>query len=274
MNALRSIGGIAEPEGRLGVVVSRGPDPFDPPEDWTEDQPWNPTPPALTLAAEVVYPEPEPEEEFRTFDLVKPELGWRVRNWFRMLFSGEHFVGIAIWLICACRSKAMKRVPIFGKMIAGSLGSLMVGKAELWGTVIRGNKLDRRLLGRHLVVTAGKNYLAACMDNTSEPENLKYHAFGTGTNAAAAGDTALQTELTTQYATDNTRPTGSQAHLNATYTTVGTLSPDSAVAITEWGLLTQAAVAGGTMLDRQVFAAVNLAASADSLTTTYVLTFS
>jgi hypothetical protein len=95
-----------------------------------------------------------------------------------------------------------------------------------------------------------------------------------GTTAAAAGDTALQTELTTQYATDNTRPTGSQAHSTNTYTTVATLSPDANVAITEWGLLTQAATGGGTMLDHQVFSAVNLAASADSLTTTYVLTFS
>jgi hypothetical protein len=274
MNATRSIGGTSAPSGRLGVVVARGPDPFDPPEDWTEDDPWEPKPPALSLAAEVVYPEPEPDGP-RTWTVKKAPLAWRLRNWLRMLVCGELFVGVAIWCLLACRSKAVQRIPIFGRMIAGSFGSLMVGKAELWGVVqYKDGTLDRRLLGRHLVVTAGKNYLAACMDNTSEPENLKYHGFGTGTTAAAAGDTALQTELTTQYATDNTRPTGSQAHSTNTYTTVATLSPDANVAITEWGLLTQAATGGGTMLDHQVFSAVNLAASADSLTTTYVLTFS
>lgn len=126
----------------------------------------------------------------------------------------------------------------------------------------------------HLVVTAGKNYLAACMDNTSEPELLKFHGFGTGVTAAAAGDTALQTEMTTAYATDNTRPTGSQAHSTNTYTTVGTTTPDASTAVTEWGLLTQAATGGGTLLDHQVFSAITLNGTGDSLQATYVLTFS
>lgn len=136
--------------------------------------------------------------------------------------------------------------------------------------------LDLGIVGRHLIVTAGKNYVAACFDNTNEPENLKYHGFGTGTTAAASGDTALQTELTTQYATDNTRPTGSQAHSTNTYTTVATLSPDTGgtIAVTEWGLLSQAANSGGTLYDHQVFSAVNLVAGSDSLQATYVLTLS
>lgn len=139
-----------------------------------------------------------------------------------------------------------------------------------------GTVTDLGTVGRHLVVTAGKNYLASCMDNTNEPEALKYHGYGTGTTAAAAGDTTLQTELTTQYATDNTRPTGSQSHSTNTYTTAATLSPDTGgtIAVTEWGLFTQAANSGGTMLDHQVFSAVNLVAGSDSLTTTYTLTFS
>lgn len=134
--------------------------------------------------------------------------------------------------------------------------------------------VDYGFVGRHLVVTAGKNYLAACMDNTSEPENLKFHGYGTGSTAAAAGDTALQTELTTQYATDNTRPTGSQAHSTNTYTTIATVTPDASVSVTEWGLLTQAATGGGTLLDRQVFTAIALNGTGDSLQTSYVLTFS
>jgi hypothetical protein len=139
-----------------------------------------------------------------------------------------------------------------------------------------GTETDLGVLGYHLITTAGKNYLAACFTNTNEPEILKYHGYGTGTNAAAAGDTALQTELTTQYATDNTRPTGTQQASTNTYITVGTLVPDSGgtIAVTEWGLFSQAATGGGTLFDRQVFSAVNLVAGTDSFETTYTLTLS
>lgn len=183
---------------------------------------------------------------------------WRRRNRLRMLLSGELLLPALCWLL--------------RRVLPRGVGLLT---AELRGVVRRadGTTLDLGLVGRHLVVTAGKNYMAACFPGTNEPENMKYHGFGTGTTAAAAGDTALQTELTTQYATDNTRPTGSQSSSTNTYTTAGTLSPDATVAITEWGLLSQAANSGGTLFDRQVFSALNLV-SGDSLTTTYVLTIS
>lgn len=186
---------------------------------------------------------------------------WRLRNTVRMILTAELFLPLWVWFLRQISPRG-----------------IMFATAELYGRVTHadGSVTDYGLLGRHLVVTAGKNYLAACMDNTSEPENLKFHGYGTGTTAAAAGDTALQTELTTQYATDNVRPTGSQAHSTNTYTTVATLSPDTGgtIAVTEWGLLSQASNAGGTLLDRQVFSAVNLVAGSDSLATTYVLTFS
>lgn len=140
-----------------------------------------------------------------------------------------------------------------------------------------GEIINYGLAGRHLITTAGKNYVAGCFNNTNEAENLKYHGYGTGTTAPANGDTTLETELTTQYASDNTRPTGSQSVSTNTYTTVGTLSPDSGgtIAVTEWGLLSQAANSGGTLFDRQTFSAINLvAANGDSLQTTYTLTVS
>jgi hypothetical protein len=130
------------------------------------------------------------------------------------------------------------------------------------------------LASLRVITDAGVNYLAACFDNTNEPENFKYHGFGTGTGAEATGDTALGTEFTTQYATDNVRPTGSQGHSTNTYTTVATFSPDSGgtLAVTEHGIFSQAATGGGTLLDRSKFAAVNLVAASDSLQATYVLT--
>jgi hypothetical protein len=146
---------------------------------------------------------------------------------------------------------------------------------RLYARVWRGEEgrwYDLGCVGCHLVVTAGKNFVAGAFNNVNEPETLKYHGFGTGTTAAAAGDTTLQTELTTQYNPDNTRPTGSQANSTNTYTTIATLSPDTGgtIAVTEWGLFS--ATTAGTLLDRQVFTAVNLVAGSDSLQTTYVLT--
>jgi len=172
-----------------------------------------------------------------------------------MLRTGELFIPLYCWLV---------------RLLPGCHANY----AELYGTVTRadGTQVDYGLLGRHLVTTAGKQAVASAFDNTIEPEIFKYHGYGTGSTAAALGDTTLGTELTTQYATDNTRPTGSQAHSAATYTTVGTLAPDASAAITEWGLFSQAANSGGTLLDRQVFSAINLVGSADTLATTYVLT--
>jgi hypothetical protein len=101
---------------------------------------------------------------------------------------------------------------------------------------------------------------------------MKFHGIGTGTTAAAAGDTALQTESTTALNPDSTRATGSLTNNGAqVFRTVGTNTVDATAAITEWGLLSQAATGGGTLFDRQVFSALNLA-SGDSLQTTYDLT--
>ncbi len=146
--------------------------------------------------------------------------------------------------------------------------SLKDAKCREAGTYV----VNYGFVGRHLVVTAGKNFLASTLDNTAEPENLKFHGYGLGTTGPAAGNTTLETELTTQYSTNSTRPTGSQAHSTNTYTTIATVTPDAAVAVTEWGLLDQASTAGGNLLDRQTFSAINLNGSGDSLQTTYVFT--
>lgn len=139
-----------------------------------------------------------------------------------------------------------------------------------------GHVTNYGVLSRRVVTTAGVNFMVDAFQNTTELENLKFHAFGTGTNAEASADTALQTELTTQYNPDSTRPTGSLtegASANI-FRTVGTLTPDAGgtIAVTEHGVMSQAATGGGTLLDRSVFSAVNIVASADSLQTTYDLT--
>lgn len=194
-------------------------------------------------------------------------LKWRIRHFFTQRWREwplEAWLALckaATWMVPGAN------VPMHGRLWAKVLRQLPDGTEEVW---------DYGHIGCHLITTAGKKYVASTFANTAEPEVFKFHGYGTGTTAAAVGDTALGTELTTQYATDNTRPTGTQSSDGTvtTYTTVATLSPDSGgtIAVTEWGLLSQAANSGGTLLDRQVFSAVNLVAGSDSLQTTYVLT--
>lgn len=143
--------------------------------------------------------------------------------------------------------------------------------------IFRGNGTveDLGVVSRRVVTDAGVGYIVDAFQNLVELENLKYHGFGTGTTAEAASQTALVTELTTEYATDSTRPTGTTAENAANiYETVATLSPDGSgtLAITEHGVFSQAATGGGVLLDRSVFSAVNLARGADSLQATYRLT--
>ena len=129
---------------------------------------------------------------------------------------------------------------------------------------------DYGVVSRKVVTTAGVNYIVDALQNLVEPENLKFHALGTGTNVEAVGDTALQAELTTQYSPDNTRATGSLAEgaSGNIFRSVGTNAVDAAAGVTEHGLMSQAATGGGTLFDRSVFSVVNLA-SGDSLAATY-----
>jgi hypothetical protein len=145
---------------------------------------------------------------------------------------------------------------------------------ELFGRVIHkdGSVTELGLLGRRVITTTGVAYLAATFNSSGEPENLKYHGFGSGGSAEAVGNTALTTEFTTEYAVNSTRPTGSQANSTNTYTTVATFSPDATVAVTEHGIFDQASTAGGTLFDRTLFSTISLTGSADSLQATYVLT--
>lgn len=212
--------------------------------------------PELPLAGSLppapAVPAPTPPTAVR-----RPSLGWRLRQRWKLIRDGSYLV------------------PVLA-LVARRLG-LAVGYGELHGRVLHadGTVTDLGLLGRRVVTDAGVAYLTADMAGGASDINLfKYHGYGTGTTSESAGQTALVTELTTEYATNSTRPTGSQASSTNTYTTVGTLTPDSGgtLAITEHGLFS--ATSSGTLWDRTKFAAVNLDSTAgDSLQTTYVATF-
>lgn len=148
---------------------------------------------------------------------------------------------------------------------------------SLWINVIRadGERTELGLASLRVVTTAGCGFIVDAWQNIVELENMKYHGIGTGTNAEASSDTALQTELTTGYNPSSTRATGSLgegASANIFATTGTNTIQGSTVAITEHGVLSQAATGGGVLYDRSVFSAVNLNA-ADSIQTPYQSTF-
>lgn len=132
---------------------------------------------------------------------------------------------------------------------------------------------DYGIVSRRVVTTAAVNYIAADFnDGASDISAFDYHGLGTGSTAEAVGDTALVTELTTEY-TGNTRTAGTPSNPSANiYRSTCTSTLDSGTPILrEHGVFTAASV--GTLLDRSVFAAITLdGAAGDSLLSTYSLT--
>jgi hypothetical protein len=125
----------------------------------------------------------------------------------------------------------------------------------------------------NLIVNAGEAFLVDAWQGLVTLSDMKYHAIGTGTTAAAETDVACQTELTTQYNPNSTRATGTLAEGTASniFKTVGTNAVDATVSITEFCLMSNATVGSGTMWTRIVFAAVSLV-SGDQLRSSYQLT--
>ena len=115
----------------------------------------------------------------------------------------------------------------------------------------------------NLVVTAGKNWVADRMNNANTV--MTHMAVGTGTNAAAAGDTTLQTE------NDRNALTSTTVTANAVAYVATWAAGDATAAITEAGIFD--AASGGDMLARTVFSVVNKGA-ADSMTITWTITVS
>lgn len=118
-----------------------------------------------------------------------------------------------------------------------------------------------------LVTTAGVNYMATDFTSALASPRIgafQYHDCGTGTTAAAIGDTALQTPAGTA------RVAGTASNPSANiYKSVATISYTSSLAITEWGIFS--ASTSGTLWDHRVFSAINVN-SGDSIQFTYQLT--
>lgn len=139
---------------------------------------------------------------------------------------------------------------------------------ELTITLLDANgKIKEQKTVPNLVVTTGKNFIAASMLKTTSnsPVAMTHMGVGTGTAAAVAGDTALGTAIGTRSAV-----TPSVTNNVVTYT--ATFAAGNATgAITEAGIFN--ASTSGTMLCRTVFSVVNKDV-ADSLIINWNLTIS
>lgn len=154
---------------------------------------------------------------------------------------------------------------------------VMTGIGELDVVLIKasGERVYFGVVGYRVITSAGVAYIVDDWDGSvTDITNFKYHGAGTGTTAEASGDTSLVTESTTALNPDSTRATGTQSQPSANILqSVGTLTFDNTAAITEHGLFSQAATGGGTLWDRTVFSAINVA-SGDSIQFTYSATLS
>lgn len=220
--------------------------------------------------------------------IVPASLGWRVKNWLQHGHRstrqnvGVKLAGLITGVIPAHSALALRKfTPDLRSMDIvqwQQLQALLLRNANVHELAAHfgGKVLDFGVVGTRVVTTAGVGFIVDAFQNLTELENMKYHGFGTGGTAEASGDTALVTELTTQYNPDSTRPTGSTtegASANI-YRTVGTFTPDAGgtIAVTEHGVFSQAATGGGVLLDRTLFSVVNVTANQDSLQATYELT--
>jgi hypothetical protein len=128
-----------------------------------------------------------------------------------------------------------------------------------------GNVKDERH-EKNLVVTAGLNVIADRMKGTPTKAAMTHMAVGTSSTAAAAGQTALVSQLGTRVSLDSTTVTANAIEYVATF-------PSGAS--THSGALVEAGIfnasTAGDMLCRTTFAAVNKGDD-DTVTITWTVT--
>ena len=140
--------------------------------------------------------------------------------------------------------------------LSGQLNIVLKDKA--------GNVKDTREV-KNLVVDAGLVFIASRMTGTSKAV-MSHMALGSSTTAAAAGQTALVSQLGSREGLDSTTLTGS----NKAVAYVSSFEATEATgAVTEAGIFN--ASSGGDMLCRTVFSVVNKGAD-DTMSITWTVT--
>ena len=130
-----------------------------------------------------------------------------------------------------------------------------------------GNIKDQREV-KNLVVNAGLAYIASRMVGTSKSV-MSHMALGSGTTAAAAGQTDLVSILGSREALDSTTISGTNDEKVVYVSSFE--AGDATGAVTEAGIFN--AASGDDMLCRTVFSVVNKAAD-DTMSVTWTITLS
>ena len=117
----------------------------------------------------------------------------------------------------------------------------------------------------NLVVNTGLAYIASRMKDATATA-MTHMGLGSGSTAAAAGDTDLGSLLGSREALDSTTVTSNAIEYVASFE-----AGDATGAVTEAGIFN--ASTGGTMLCRTVFSVVNKGAN-DTMTVTWTITIS
>lgn len=181
----------------------------------------------------------------------KASLMWRVKNWLRW---GYIFGRSTNWL--AKGFSAFAGIPVLTSEL-----SIRLFRAN-------GEIVDYGVVSYRLVTTAFVNFVTDQLQTESSLfGDFKFHDGGVGTTAANVADTAIETTDGEARAT-GTQTEGASANI---YRSVGTISYTSTKAVTEHGLFNDATT--GTLMDRHVFAAINVV-NGDSIQFTYELTIS
>jgi hypothetical protein len=129
--------------------------------------------------------------------------------------------------------------------------------------------LEQELTARNLVTSGGQEFIAKRIGPSVIGSSMNHMAVGSGTTAAALGNTALLAEQGRKTLAISS-VTGNANVYTAIATFGGNADSVTSVAITEIGVFNHASSGQGTMLARVVQAAVTLAQS-DLLHMTYNL---
>lgn len=121
-----------------------------------------------------------------------------------------------------------------------------------------GNVKEERKI-KNLIVNTGLNFICDRMKN--DETAMSHMALGSGSTAAAAGDTTLGTQLGSREALDSDTVSSNTITYTSSFE-----AGDATGAVTEAGIFN--ATSGGTMLCRTVFAVVNKSAD-DSLSVSW-----
>jgi hypothetical protein len=164
----------------------------------------------------------------------------------------------------------------FPQILAAKVTNTMAPVGYLNAKLIKGNGdiIDYGLVSTRMVTTAFCEFLAAqLITDSSAIGDFKYHETGTDdTPGEAVGDVGLQlfsTEMVGDIRAVGTQVQGASA---VGYKSVATVTYDgTGGAIVEHGLFNNTRASGGTLMDRSVFAAINVV-SGDSIAFTYELT--